>query len=259
MKGLDDEMNETGDVVDDIGDDVILTTRQAAALCRVSEERIRTLAGDGRVPATMAHHAWSFSARDLHDILEHHPEILYARRSPQIVTTVALRASRSATMLRVHAMRTAQERHEAGLRGHRGLLAKLARQIDPDNLLPQQERDHRVSLLFQAHMADVRAAQQRNRKLTTKEERIAEMMRAAEVAENEENETAATVKARRTATTSTTSTTSIAAGGDDSLQICFDCWRERWRGRVPAGLTNKLCAPHQRALDAFAAQLRAAS
>lgn len=241
-------MNNTVDSIQDIREhDELLTTKQAAALCNVKPDRMRTLAGDGRVPAVMRQHAWWFSARELRDLIEQHPEVIHGRRTPQVVVTVAMRESRRANMLRINAMRTAEERHQAAKRGHAGLLEKLARQIDPELVLDPAERDRRVQMMYRAQLADARSRRAAGRKLTTLEQRVTALQAQTEQAEREALE----LRARRAA--------GNHAVAPESLAICFDCWRAAYGGRVPAGLTNKLCAEHQAELDEFAASLRAAS
>src|SRR5690242_20558527 len=106
-------------------DDTILSTHEAARLCRLTEERMRTLALDRRVPATFAHHLWSFSKRELERMMVECPEVLYGRRTPAVKEVTQARRERSrATMRRINAMRSREERRQHALRGYYGLLAK---------------------------------------------------------------------------------------------------------------------------------------
>ena len=213
-------------------DDVILSTHEAARLCHVSEERIRTLALDGRVPATMAHHLWSFSKRELERKMVECPEVLYGRRTPAVKEVTQARRERSrATMRRINAMRSREERRQHALRGYYGLLAKIAREVDPQNILPAEERERRVQMAYPAQMADARAKRMLGRKPTTLEERIALL----------------------SAKSPTGLTDEEAA---KNLTICYGCWRDYFGGRPPQKLTNSLCERHQRENDEFAETLR---
>lgn len=203
-------------------DDVLLTTKQAAELCRVTRERMYTLANDGRVPSIFAHHQYRFSRNELVDILEKTPEILWQRRTVQRLVTAATRESRRATMLRLNAM---QDRHEAGRRGLEGLKRKLAQNagLDPENRSAENQQS--IDLLYQAHMAEVRARRMAQGRHVTTEERVA-------------------------------SVTKLPVG--EAVAICYQCWRQVY-GRPPSNIPNKLCAAHQLELDEYARQLRAAS
>lgn len=206
-------------------EDVILSTRQAASLCRCTEDRMRILAGDGRVPATFVRNQWHFSRDDLMDLLDHHPEVIYARRTPQVVVTASLRASRRATMLRLKAV---QDRHEIARLGFGGLRRKLALKagFDPENLSEENQRS--IDLLCRAHMTELAAKRTSGRKAQTTPERIAILTN-----DREQN-------------------------GDQVSAICYDCWRERW-GRPPFTVPNAPCERHQRDYEEFAARLREAS
>lgn len=224
--------------------DELLSTEQARILCKVTAQRMRDLAGDGRVPAVMKRHAWWFSRRELEDILARNPKILYNRRTPEVVVSVAMRESRRAAMLRINALRSKEDRHKTAQAGFAGLLAKFARQIDPNGTMDETEREAGVQRLYRAHMAEARSRRASARQLTTTEQRVAALQ-----AEDQEIE----LKARRRAGQH------AAPASLESLTICFDCWRASYgRMRVPAGLTNKLCDEHQRDADDFAAALRAA-
>lgn len=203
-------------------EDVILTTKQAATLCHVKPERLYILAGDGRIPATKIANQWRFSRNELMDILEHTPELLWQRRTVERQVTAANRESRRATMLRLNAM---QDRHEAGKRGQLGLMAKLARQagLDPDDLSEKNQRS--IDLLYQAHMAEVRAKRMARGQHVTTQERVAALTKNPQ---------------------------------SDAGPICYGCWREHF-GRPPFTVPNAPCERHQRELDEFAERLREAS
>src|SRR6185312_9548183 len=109
-------------MVAEAGADVRLTTREAAKLLGVTEERMRTLALDGRAPAEMVSHRWWFGRDELLRIKRECPEAIYARRTPAVVAATQARREQSrANMLRLNAT---QDRHEAARRGYLGLLAK---------------------------------------------------------------------------------------------------------------------------------------
>lgn len=203
-------------------EDVVLTTKQAATLCRVKPERLYVLAGDGRIPATKIANEWRFSRNELLDILEKTPELLWQRRTAERLVTAAHRETRRATMLRLNAV---QDRHEAGKRGQLGLMRKLAKQasLDPDDLSEKNQQS--IRLLYEAHMADVRAKRMARGQHVTTQERVASLTKHP---------------------------------GDDSGPICYQCWRQLW-GRPPKNVPNQLCETHQQDLDAFAARLREAS
>lgn len=226
--GDDCDITEVAEDAKETGDR-LLTTREAAAFCEVSEDRMRDLAGDGRVPADFAHHKWFFSQRELLRLLRESPQVIYQRRTRQIgETTVTQRERARATMLRINAMRTKAERQEVGRRGYQALRGKFARQVDPNNILDEAEREQRVSMLVKAYMADIRAQQHGVRSLTTRQQRIAALP-ATTTAGVERAENA----------------------------ICFDCWRREWRTRPPKGLVNRPCAEHEALLAEYARQVRA--
>jgi hypothetical protein len=50
------------------------------------------------------------------------------------------------------------ERKAAGKRGHAGLLARFARELDPNGVLPPDELARQVERAYREHMARVRLA-----------------------------------------------------------------------------------------------------
>lgn len=224
---------------------VYLSTKQAATLCKVTPERMRTLAMDGRVPSEFVKHQYQFSAAELQDILEKSPEVIYSRRTPLVVQTVALRESRRANMLRLNAT---QDRRAVAQKGLDGLLRKIAREhnMDPDNLT-LAEREN-LQMLYRAYMATVRSKKAESRKLTTREQRVASLL--GEVENAEAQTPSRPMRALATATATATALNS------EALSICYRCWREKFGGRPPAGLANKLCAEHERAHAAEVAAMR---
>ena len=223
---------------DAIEPDERLSTRQAAALIGVTEERLRTLAGDGRVPAEMVSHKWWFSRNELLRLQRECPQALYARRTPAVVAVTQARRERSrANMLRLNAT---QDRHKAAMAGYLGLLAKIAREVDPGNKLPAEERERRVQMTYRAQLAEARAQRATaNRQPMTRDEMMAQAEERARRQVAQEHRT--------------------GDGEQQPLSICYQCWRESVPGRPPAKLVNVLCERHQRENDAFAASLRATS
>jgi hypothetical protein len=55
------------------------------------------------------------------------------------------------------------ERIKAAERGQAGLLARFEREVDPDGVLPPQERAKRAANLHRAHMARISLASSRAR------------------------------------------------------------------------------------------------
>ena len=226
----------TRDATPDGGEpDERLSTKQAAALIGVTEERLRTLAGDGRVPAEMVSHKWWFSKNELLRMKRECPEALYARRTPAVVAVTQARRERSrAIMLRLNAR---QDRHKAAMAGYLGLLAKIAREVDPQNKLPPDERERLVQMTYRAQLAEARS-----RKRTASR---APMTREELIAQAEERARRQVAQEHR-----------IGDGEQQPLSICYQCWRESVPGRPPAKLVNVLCERHQRENDEFAASLR---
>lgn len=216
-----------------------LTTREAARLIGVTEERIRTLASDGRAPAEMVSHKWWFSRRELERMMAECPAVLYARRTPAVAQVTQARRERSrANMLRLNAT---QDRHEAARRGYLGLLAKIAREMDPQNILPADERERRVQLAYRAQMADARAKRQAtNHNPMSESERMTLIETKARRQQLQQQQLAQAEK-------------------QTPLSICYQCWREEFGGRPPSKLVNVLCERHQRENDEFAASLRGAA
>ena len=228
-------------------EDELLTAKQAAELVGVTVERIRTLASDERVPATMVSHKWWFSKQELLRIKAECPQVLYARRTPAVAQVTQARREKSrATMLRLNALRGPEERHRSALAGYYGLLAKIARQIDPAEALDPEERERRVMAVYRAQMADARAKKSSAQRTTA---RITQppMTRDELIAQAEQRARAQVAQEHG------------GAAQSEPLAICFQCWRENIGGRPPARLTNVLCARHQREHDEFAASLRATS
>jgi len=224
-------------MVAEAGADVRLTTREAAKLLGVTEERMRTLALDERVPAEMVSHRWWFGRDELLRIKRECPEAIYARRTPAVVAATQARREQSrANMLRLNAT---QDRHEAARRGYLGLLAKIAKEVDPQGILPAEERERRVQMRYRAQLAEARARKRSAQRPMTREEMIAGVEeRARQQAEREHGR---------------------HDDGQQALEFCYQCWRENAAGRPPAWMVNALCERHQRENDEFAASLRAAS
>lgn len=200
-------------------EDVILTAKEAAELIHVKPERLYVLATDGRVPAVKIANEWRFSRNELTCLFREHPEVIFGRRTVERYVSATSREKRRAAMLRLNAM---QDRHEAGKRGQLGLMAKLAKQagLDPDDLSEKNQRS--MDLLYQAHMADVRARRMARSQHVTTQERVAALTKNS---------------------------------GSESGPICYQCWRQLW-GRPPKNVPNQLCETHQQDLDAFAERLR---
>ena len=232
-------------------DDELLTAKQAAELVGVTVERIRTLASDERVPATMVSHKWWFSKRELERIKAECPQVLYARRTPAVAAVTQARREKSrATMFRLNAMRGPEDRHRAALAGYYGLLAKIAREIDPADALDPEERERRVMAVYRAQMAEARAKKSSAQRTAA---RITQppMTREAMIAEAEQRARAQVAQEHGDG--------GHGAGANEPLAICFQCWRENIGGRPPGKLVNVLCERHQRENDEFAASLRATS
>lgn len=229
-------------------EDELLTAKQAAELVGVTVERIRTLASDERVPATMVSHKWWFSKTELLRIKAECPQVLYARRTPAVAQVTQARREKSrATMLRLNALRGPEERHRSALAGYYGLLAKIAREIDPAEALEPEERERRVMAVYRAQMAEARAKKSSAQRTAA---RITQppMTRDELIAQAEQRARAQVAQER-----------GRSDGGQQSLEFCYHCWRENAQGRPPAWMVNALCDRHQREHEEFAASLRAAS